>query len=79
MGAINPARASLVSEMYGAREFGTISGILAFFVTMARAGGPLVAGAVFTWTGSYGPVLWVLTLSSALAAAAALMIDSGPR
>lgn len=79
MGAINPARAALVSEMYGAREFGTISGVLAFFVTMARAAGPLVAGAVFTWTGSYGPVLWVLTLSSALAAAAALMIDSTPR
>jgi hypothetical protein len=65
--------------MYGALEFGTISGVLAFFVTMARAGGPLVAGAVFTWTGSYTPVLWVLTVSSALAAAAALMIDSKPR
>lgn len=79
MGAINPARASLVSEMYGAREFGTISGVLAFFVTMARAGGPLVAGTVFSWTGSYTPVLWVLTLSSAAAAGAALMIDGRSR
>jgi MFS family permease len=79
MGAINPARAALVAEMYGAREYGAISGVLAFFVTVARAAGPLLAGALYAWRGSYGPVLWVLALASLAAAGTALKIDGGRR
>ena len=43
-GAITPARASLVAELYGARHYGSIAGILAFFVTGARGAGPGLGG-----------------------------------
>ena len=78
LGAINPARAALVGELYGAREFGTISGVLAFFVTMARAGGPLLAGVVLSASGGYPPVLWLLAAVSAAGAGMALLITPEP-
>ena len=37
-GAITPARASLVADLYGPRDYGAISGVLALFTTAARAG-----------------------------------------
>jgi MFS family permease len=76
-GAITPARAALIAEMYGPREYATISGVLALFVTGARALAPVSAGILYTAFGRYEPVFWIITAVSVLAIAATLMIDRG--
>ena len=75
-GAITPARAALVVELYGPGNYGSIAGMLALWVTVARAAGPFVAGVIFGLAGSYQPVFWTLLAASALAALAALQIRS---
>jgi len=74
-GAITPARAVLVAEMYGPREYGTISGVLALFVTGARAAAPVSAGLLYTFFGRYEPVFWILIVISLLAMGAILRIE----
>jgi MFS family permease len=76
-GAITPARAALVAEMYGPREYATISGVLALFVTGARALAPVSAGILYTAFGRYEPVFWIIVGVSILSIAATLMIDRG--
>lgn len=76
-GAITPARASLVAELYGARHYGSIAGILAFFVTGARALAPVSAGFLYTVTGHYEPVFWALIVVALLATVAILPIERG--
>ena len=76
-GAITPARASLVAELYGARHYGSIAGILAFFVTGARALAPVSAGFLYTVSGRYEPVFWALAVIALLATAAILPIERG--
>ena len=46
-------RATLVGEFYGTRRYAGINGVLALFVTGARAAAPFAAGALRTFTGSY--------------------------
>ncbi|MDQ4099013.1 MAG: MFS transporter, partial [Chloroflexota bacterium] len=70
-GAITPARAALVADMYGATAYGTISGVLGAFITGARALAPVGASVLVAWWGSYTPVLWFL---AALATVAALLV-----
>lgn len=74
-GAITPARAALVAEMYGPREYGTISGVLALFVTGARAAAPVSAGLLYTFFGRYEPVFWILIVVSTLGMGAVLLIE----
>ena len=74
-GAITPARAALVAEMYGPREYGTISGVLALFVTGARAAAPVSAGVLYTLFGRYEPVFWILIVISLLGMGAVLLIE----
>ena len=74
-GAITPARAALVAEMYGPREYGTISGVLALFVTGARAAAPVSAGVLYTLFGRYEPVFWILIFISLLGMGAILLIE----
>ncbi len=74
-GAITPARAALVAEMYGPREYGTISGVLALFVTGARAAAPVSAGLLYTLFGRYEPVFWILIVISILGMGAILLIE----
>ncbi len=74
-GAITPARAALVAEMYGPREYGTISGVLALFVTGARAAAPVSAGILYTLFGRYEPVFWILIVISILGMGAILLIE----
>jgi MFS family permease len=76
-GAITPARAALVAEMYGPREYGTISGVLALFVTGARAIAPVSVGLLYTLFGRYEPVFWMLIALSTLATGAVLCIERG--
>ena len=74
-GAITPMRAALVAEYYGPAHYGSISGVLMLFVTGARAAGPVLAGAAYDLGDTYDPILWALTMVSALAAGAVLMAE----
>jgi MFS family permease len=71
-GAITPARAALVAEMYGPRHYGSIGGTLALCVTGARSIAPVGAGVLYGMLGGYRAVFWTLVVLSALAALAAL-------
>jgi MFS family permease len=73
-GAMTPARAALVADLYGPVHFGQINGVLALFITGSRALAPVGAGAMYDWTGSYDLTLWGLLLASALATAAVLLV-----
>jgi len=46
-GAITPARAALVAELYGATHYGRISGVLALPLAVARAAAPVGASLVY--------------------------------
>lgn len=74
-GAITPARAALVADLYGTRHYGSISGVLALFVTVARALAPVTVGLVYTAFGRYEPVFWSLIALGALASAVVLAIE----
>jgi MFS family permease len=78
-GAITPARAALVAEYYGPAAFGSINGVVALFVTAARAVGPVGAGAVYDLVGSYTPLWWALAAVSVLSAGAILMAERDVR
>lgn len=67
-GAITPARAALIAEMYGAARYGTIAGITSLCVTLARAAAPLGAGLLYAAFEGYDPVIIVLIAVSAAAA-----------
>lgn len=71
-GAITPARAALVADLYGPAHYGSINGVLALFVIGARAAAPIGAGLLVTALDSYQPVLWGLMAVSGIAAVAAL-------
>lgn len=76
-GAITPARASLVADLYGRKEYGTISGTMMLFVTGARSLAPVSAGILLGAFGSYVPVFWILAGISVLATACVLLIETG--
>jgi MFS family permease len=71
-GAITPARAALVAEMYGPAHYGSIGGTLALCVTGARSIAPVGAGVLYGMLGGYRAVFWTLAVLSAMAALAAL-------
>lgn len=60
-GASSPARAALVADLYGARHYGRINGVLALLLTLARAAAPLGASALYASAGGYTPLLWLAT------------------
>lgn len=71
-GAITPARAALVAEGYGPAHYGSINGVIAFCITLARSIAPVGAGLIYGWFAGYTTVLWALVAVSAVAALAAL-------
>jgi MFS family permease len=71
-GAITPARAAIVADLYGATNYGAISGALATGIIIARAAAPVTAGVIFTLAGSYTPVFLTLLAASTLAVVAIL-------
>jgi MFS family permease len=73
-GAMTPARAALVADLYGPTYYGQINGVLALFVTGSRALAPVSAGAVHDWAGSYEAMLWGLLVASAIATGAVLLV-----
>ncbi len=76
-GAITPARAALVADVYGSRSFGTIAGVLAMLVTTARGAGPILASVLIGWWGGPTGMLWVMAAFCVVGAVAILF--SGPR
>ena len=76
-GAITPARAGLVADLYGSANYGSISSVLALFITVARAVAPVATGLLYVWFNGYGPVLWILAGIAAAGAFAVLRIGSG--
>jgi MFS family permease len=78
-GAITPARASLVAEMFGAAHYGRISGVLAFVVSLARAAAPVGASLLYAAVGGprhgYDAVLAALLLLCIASGAAVLAAD----
>jgi MFS family permease len=73
-GAITPARASLVAELYGPRDYGAISGAIGLFTTAARALAPVGASLLHDRAGGYHLVVIVLFALSAGAAGAILCV-----
>jgi MFS family permease len=76
-GAITPARASLVADLYGVAAFGSISGVLAMLVTFSRAGGPVGGSAIDSRFATDRPLLLILAALSALAAVAVTLATRG--
>jgi cyanate permease len=74
-GAGTLARPALLAEHYGQAHYGSINGVLAFFLAGAQALAPVGAGTLYTMFGRYEPVLWLVTLIFALACGAVLWID----
>jgi MFS family permease len=74
-GAVTLARATAVAEFYGPNHYGSIGGVVGMFVTGARTLAPVGAGAMSVALGGYSPVLWTLTLGSALAAVSIFLAD----
>ncbi|MEZ4733712.1 MAG: MFS transporter [Caldilineaceae bacterium] len=73
-GASSPARAALVGEFYGIANYGAINGVMTLVSTIARAGAPVMMGLLYTWTGGYTAVFWVLILMAAAAVGAILAV-----
>jgi MFS family permease len=73
-GAMTPARAALVADLYGPMQYGQINGVLALFVTASRGLAPVCAGTVYDWAGHYDPGLWGLLVASAVATGAVLAV-----
>lgn len=65
------AQPALVADIYGTAVFGTVSGMLAVPVTLAKATAPVAAAAARTGTGSYLPVLIGVAVACVVAAVGA--------
>ncbi len=59
-------RANAVAEIIGRAGFGAINGVMNVPVSAARALAPSAASAIWIVSGSYHPVLWLLSLVCAL-------------
>lgn len=73
-GAITPARAALVAELFGAANYGSVSSVMAMVVMLTGAFAPVIAGIAHDQLGSYDGIMPVLALISLLASVAMLLI-----
>ena len=64
------ARATTVAELYSSAHYGSISGLVAFWITLPRASGPSAVALVYTAAGQrYEPVLvWMAAVMMVAAA-----------
>lgn len=75
-GASSPARAALLAEIYGSTHYGSISGIQAFLMTLARAAAPLGMAVLYLLFHNYLPMWWLLLLLSIGAVSSVLMLQT---
>ena len=73
-GALTPTRAALLAEVYGAANYGSISGVIALITTLSRALVPLGASLLVAAAHGYAPLLWALVLAAL--GSAALVVGS---
>jgi len=73
------ARATSLAEIFGARNYGAISGAVALGANGARAVGPVGASVLLLGLGSYPAVFWALAASLVAAAGAVLFADRSTR
>lgn len=71
-GVATIAKPALLVDLYGTAAYGTISGLMAAPLTLAKAAAPLAAALLLNATGSYTPVMATVSLSFAIAAAGLL-------
>ena len=69
-GVVTLMRAGLTAELYGRAHYGAINGMLALFLTGARALAPIGAGTAYVVLGAYEPLLWMMAATSLLGACA---------
>jgi MFS family permease len=67
-GAIAPARAALVADLYGPAQYGRINGVLAAALMGARALAPVGVSLLYQQFAGYLPALWMLAALSLVAA-----------
>jgi MFS family permease len=76
-GAITPARAALVAELYGRARYGSVSGVLALVLALARAAAPVGASLLYAAWGGYESSRLLAALSL-IAAGAVLAAAPSP-
>lgn len=72
-GALTPTRAALVADIYGSTHYGSISGLISFLATAARALAPFGASLFVAATGSYTPLVWGLIVVTVMSAGATVV------
>lgn len=77
-GAIMPARASLVADLYGAAHYGKINSVVALATLLARAAGPVGMSLIYDNAGGYPPALVALIVTALLGVVALALADAGP-
>lgn len=74
-GAVTPARAALVADVYGPAHYGQISSVVALATMLARALGPLGMSLLYEYAGGYPAALVALTAMALLGVLALLLAD----
>jgi MFS family permease len=77
-GAIMPARASLVADLYGSAHYGKINSVVALATLLARAAGPVGMSLLYDYAGGYSPAMVALILTALLGVVALALADSSP-
>ena len=75
-GAIMPARASLVADLYGNAHYGKINSVVALATLLARAAGPVGMSLIYDYGGGYPPALVALIVTALLGVVALALADS---
>jgi MFS family permease len=80
-GAITPARAALVAELYGPLHYGKIAGVLALLVSLARAVAPVGASLLYALGGGvrHGYDVVVVALLALCVASGVTVLAAGDR
>lgn len=74
-GMVTLLRAALVAEFYGAAHYGTIGGVVAFFIAGSQAVAPFGVGFFYDRYGSYDPIIAMLAAAAVLAAVAGAVAE----
>lgn len=67
------ARATIVAEIFGAANYGSISGAMSVGSTMARAAGPVASSLLLAALGGYPGVFWLLAATLVIAGAGVML------
>lgn len=70
------ARATIVAEIFGSRNYASIAGALSMGTTTARAVGPVGASLLHAGLGAYAPVFGILTLALVGAGVGVLLTEA---